>query len=265
MGVSAVIIAENEARMLPGSLASLGFADEIVVVVSAVSADRTATLARRAGARVFTRKFDTFAKQKNFGIRQATSEWILVVDADERVTPKLAKAIRTAVKTGDADGYEIPVVNFLFGKRLRHGGWNERHLRLIRRNRATYRGAVHERFSLDERRVGRLDGELWHLTHRSPADTIKKTVLYADLWAAEMIRERHPAVRTKTLLAAPVRGFRDRYFKRHGYRDGFEGALAAGFHALGLFYFYAVLWSKQRRPSLDETYRRLDRQSRRQR
>lgn len=265
MSLSAVVIAENEERMLPGALASLKFADEIIVVIDRATTDGSATVARKAGAKVFRRTFDTFAAQKNFGIRKATSDWVLILDADERVTPQLAVSIRNALSDDRFDAYRLPVANFLFGKRLRFGGWSERHLRLVRRKQASYRGAVHERFELADDRIGDVGGEIWHLSHRSPADTVKKTVLYADLWAADMLKEKHPAVQRKTLLAAPVRGFRDRYFTKRGYKDGLEGALAAGFHAFGLFYFYATLWSRQRKPSLDETYRKLDRESRKQR
>lgn len=265
MSVSAVIIAENEELMLPGCLASLGFADEIVVVVGAASSDRTATLARRAGARVFTRKFDTFAKHKSFAARQATGDWILAIDADERVSRELAAQIRRAGREETYDGYYLTIVSTLFGKALHHGGWTFSNLRLIRRQFAKYTGDVHERFSLPPDRIGRLRGELRHFSHRSPTDTLKKTALYADLWAAQMIREKHPTVRPRTLLAAPAKALWRRLVRHRGYRDGIEGVIAAGFDAFGLFYFYTTLWSQQRKPNLDETYRRLDRQFRNRR
>ncbi len=262
MSVSAVIIAENEELMLPGCLASLGFADEVVVVVGAGSTDRTAALARRAGARVFIRKFDTFAKQKGFGVRKATGDWVLAIDADERVSRDLAARIPQAIREDAADGYWLTIVSTLFGQELHHGGWTFRNLRLIRRRFATYTGDVHERFTLPKDRIGRLPGEIQHFSHRSPADTLKKTALYADLWADQMIREQHPPVRARTLLARPAKALWRRLVRHRGYRDGIAGVIAAGFDAFGLFYFYTTLWSKQRQPSLDETYRRLDRRSR---
>lgn len=259
MSVSAVIIAGNEEQMLPGCLATLGFADEIVVVVDRGSTDRTATIAQRAGARVLRRKFDTFAKQKNFGIKNAQNDWVLVVDADERITPELGTQIKRAVREDRYDGYQLTRINVLFGKELRHGGWKESLLRLIRKKSAVYRGAVHEHFDVTGLRIGRLKGEFWHLSHRNLPDTLKKTIQYGDLWAAQMVSAKHPPVRSKALLAAPAKTLWRHLGKGRGYRDGIEGTVAAGFAAFGSFYAYAALWNLQRRPSLDETYRKLDR------
>lgn len=246
--------------MLPGCLASLAFADEVIVLVDAASTDRTAAIARKAGARVFKRTFDTFAGQKNFGIKKAISEWILIVDADERVTSGLAVHIHRVLKGSDRDGYRLKIINVLFGKRLQHGDWDEKHIRLIRKRFATYRGAVHEHFNLNEEKIGKLKGEIWHLSHRSFGETLRKTVHYSDLWAAQMVKEKHPAVKSKTLLAAPAKHLWRRLVRHAGWRDGITGVVAAGFDAFGAFYAFAALWNLQRKPSLDETYRKLDRQ-----
>jgi glycosyltransferase involved in cell wall biosynthesis len=259
MNVSAVIIARNEEQMLPGAVASLAFADEVIIVVDSFSTDRTATVARKTKARVFKRKFDTFANQKNFGIRKASKPWVLILDADERVSSDLARRIRETADDSDKDAYRLKIINILFGQRLKHGNWDERHVRLIRKKRAKLVGLIHEDFQVDEARVGHLPGAIWHLSHRSLSQTVQKTVRYGDLWAARMVSEKHPRITSKALLSAPAKSLWRRLVRHAGWRDGVTGVVAAGFDAFASFYAFAALWSQQRKPSLDETYRKLER------
>jgi glycosyltransferase involved in cell wall biosynthesis len=145
--LSAIVIARNEERDLPGCLDSLrGVADEIVLVDSH-STDRTRDIAATFGARVFERDFAGFGPQKQFALEQATGEWVLNLDADERLSPELAEEIRTVVSRPDGPrGYELPFHVYFLGRRLRFGGcFREHHLRLFRRDQARYAGRdVHE-------------------------------------------------------------------------------------------------------------------------
>ena len=187
MKLSAIIIAKNEERDLPACLDSLhGLADEIVLV-DGLSTDRTREIASAAGARVSTREWDGYGPQKQFALEQAKGDWVLNVDADERVTPSLAAEIRSLL-AGEplANGYEIPFhFNFL-GRRLRFGrGAKEVHLRLFRRDQAHYPDRpVHEGIVV-KGSVGRLSGAVEHNSYRDFSEYLKKCDEYTALLSAK--------------------------------------------------------------------------------
>mgnify|MGYP002622438396 FL=1 len=162
--VSAVLITRNEEANLPACLDSLKWVDEIVVVDSA-STDRTREIARDAGANVFDHTdWPGFGPQKNRAIAQATGDWVLSIDADERVSPELAAEIRRVVATADAaNGYALPRLSSYCGRYMRHSGWWPDYVpRLFRRGRARFSDdLVHERLIV-EGPVGRLEGLLRH-------------------------------------------------------------------------------------------------------
>src|SRR3990172_7712430 len=135
--LTAIVLTRNEEKHLPDCLASLGWASERIVFDSG-STDRTLEIAQAAGARVIRREFDHYAGQREAALRAAQTEWVLFVDADERVTPELAQAIRNALPGPEA-GWWIPRHNYIFGKLTRHAGWYpDYQLRLMRRALAHY-------------------------------------------------------------------------------------------------------------------------------
>ncbi|MFH1665268.1 MAG: glycosyltransferase family 2 protein, partial [Candidatus Omnitrophota bacterium] len=145
MAISAVIIVRNEVKNIEACVASVSWADEVVVVDSG-STDATRDLAMRSGAKVFEREFDDFAAQKNFGIEKAAGEWILFIDADERVSRPLAGEILRAVAAGEHQGYYIPRTNIIFGREMKYGGHRgDKHLRLFRKDAARFEGIIHEK------------------------------------------------------------------------------------------------------------------------
>src|SRR5687768_15864459 len=145
--LSVIIIAKNEERDLPGCLDSVkGLADE-VVLVDGHSSDRTREIARAAGAKVFEKDWEGYGPQKQHALEQATGDWVLNLDADERLSPPLAEEIRNVLGgSGAANGYELPFHVYFLGRRLRFGGCaREFHVRLFRRPAASYAGkAIHE-------------------------------------------------------------------------------------------------------------------------
>ncbi len=191
MRLSAILIVRNEERDLPGCLESLrGVADEIVVVDSG-STDRTVEIARGFGARVIHRDFAGFGPQKQFALEQATGEWVINIDADERVSPALAQDIRAALSAGPAvNGYEIRFHNLFLGRRLRFGGhWSEWHLRLFRRDKAHYEGRdIHEGISVAPPR-GRLRGPILHESYTNFAEYLEKCNRYTGLIARDKYRK----------------------------------------------------------------------------
>jgi glycosyltransferase involved in cell wall biosynthesis len=240
MKLSAIIIAKNEERDLPACLDSLrGLADEIILV-DGFSTDRTREIGALAGARVLSRAWDGYGPQKQFALEQATGDWVLNVDADERVTPPLAAEIRS-ILAGDpaADGYEIPFQLFFLGRRLRFGrGAREVHLRLFRRDKARYPArSVHEGVEV-EGRVGRLAGSVEHHSYRDFSEYLKKCDEYTALLAA---KKRAAGIRFSAWMNFRLPWeFFVRYVARGGFLDG-----NAGFAYAALSAVYS--WLKQAR------------------
>src|SRR5881394_354863 len=144
--LSAIIITKDEAANIGDCLDSLAFCDERIVV-DAASSDGTMMIAKQKGARIATHGWKGFGPQKNYALSLAQGEWVLSIDADERVTPELAQAIRVAIEDANVDGYQIPRRSSFCGRMLRHSGWfPDRVLRLFRRGRGHFTDdVVHER------------------------------------------------------------------------------------------------------------------------
>jgi len=228
-GLSACIIAFNEADRIGDCLASLAFCDEIVVVDS-FSTDATVAVAEAAGARVLQRRFDGFRSQKDFCVQQAAHDWVLCLDADERVSP----ALRTAIEAARAGGFEGPPgyrfarCSEYFGRFLRHGtAYPDRVLRLFDRRHGGWRGdrEIHEAVSLDGA-AGRLPGDLLHHLYRSFLQLLDKKQKYARMMAEHEFARGRRATVGKLVLAPAWRFFRS-YVLRAGMRDGWPGLIEA--------------------------------------
>jgi glycosyltransferase involved in cell wall biosynthesis len=232
MKLSAIIIAKNEERDLPACLAGLrGLADEIVLV-DGFSTDRTREIASVAGARVSTRAWDGYGPQKRFALEQAKGEWVLNVDADERVTPPLAAEIRSLLaEDPPVNGYEIPFRLFFLGRRLRFGrGAREVHLRLFRRDKARYPDRpVHEGVEV-EGPVGRLAGVVEHHSYRDFSEYLKKCDEYTAIVAAQ---KRAAGRRFSAWMNFRLPWeFFVRYVVRGGFLDGNAGFAYAALSAV---------------------------------
>jgi (heptosyl)LPS beta-1,4-glucosyltransferase len=247
-GVSAVIITLNEEHHLGPCLDSLRWVDEIVVV-DAGSTDRTVDLARAAGARVFVRDWSGYGLQKNFGFEQALGEWLLVIDADERVSDALADEIRGRLAAGALAvhaAYDVPRQNYFFGRWLRWGGaFPDRQIRLIRRGRARYNSILlHEQLLVDGT-VGHLSGHLVHEAARTVTDRLTKLDRYADYAAIETSKRRR-RVHWWDLLLRPAVIFGKLYILKQGFRDGLAGLIYCGLASLYEFTKYAKVWERTR-------------------
>jgi glycosyltransferase involved in cell wall biosynthesis len=238
--LSAILITYNEERDLPQALASLrGLADEIVVVDSG-STDRTCELARAAGARVVFQAFAAFDAQKNFAAGQASHDWVFSLDADEAVGPEL-RASLLAWKRGEPDcaAYQVARRTNYLGKWIRYSGWYpEYHVRLYRRDRARFSGALHESVRVDGP-TGRLDGDLFHYTVRSLAEHYAKLDVYTTLAAEDLYARGRRRWRGAMYFAAPWT-FLSRLIFRLGLLDGYRGVLIAWTSAL-------YVWRKYRK------------------
>ena len=248
VGVSAVIITLNEERNLGACLDSLRWGDEIVVV-DAGSADQTAEIARAAGAKVFVRDWAGYGPQKNFGFEQAGGEWLLVVDADERVSVALAEEIQARLGDGTLAShaaYDVERRNYFFGQWLRWGGaYPDRQIRLIRRGKGWYNDLLlHERL-LVKGKVGHFSGHLVHEAARTVADRLVKLNRYSDFAALETSKKRR-GVHWWDLVVRPAVIFGKLFVLKQGFRDGFAGLVYCGLASLYEFAKYAKVWERTR-------------------
>jgi glycosyltransferase involved in cell wall biosynthesis len=245
--LSVVLITHEEADRIGSTLDSIRFADEVIVVDSS-STDGTRDRCRTWGARVIIRPFDTFAAQKQFALEQASSPWVLALDADERVSDTLAASIRAVVASdpGAVRGYAIARRNFYLGQSIRFAGWYpDRKVRLVARGFARWTGDLHERLEVDGP-IGRLEGDLLHHSYRDLADHHRRIERYATLWARQAAARGRKAMAID-LLFRPAWYFFRRYVLAMGFRDGRAGLLLCGMGAFYVFMRYAKLAELQGR------------------
>jgi glycosyltransferase involved in cell wall biosynthesis len=252
-GLSACVITRNEAGRIGDCLASLSFCDEIVVV-DAHSSDATRQIAARLGARVIERDWPGYRSQKQYATDQAAHDWVLSVDADERVTQKLRaeiEALRDRGFTG-ARGWTIPRLTEYFGRFLRHGNaWPDRHIRLYDRRAARWAGyEVHEKIEVSGP-VGALGGPLEHYAYRDLDDQLGRLDRYASLMAAQMYAAGRRCGFFPVLLNPAWRMIRGLLIKG-GLLDGWRGWL---FHIVEAGYVrrkYLRLWALSRGLRVDQ-------------
>jgi (heptosyl)LPS beta-1,4-glucosyltransferase len=241
--ITAAVIARDEERNIAACLETMCWAAERLVLDGG-SADRTIELARAAGARVEQRPFDDFARQRNAALRLASHDWVLFVDADERVTPELATEAAQTVREPAHFGYLIPRFNHIFGKVIRHTGWYpDYQMRLLDRRHARYdeEVPVHEVVQLDRGEPGRLRGHFVHYNYQTLGQFVRKQERYSDFEARQLKAEG--AVHARSLLTMPPREFARRYWQLEGYRDGGHGLLLSLLMAYFTFRRYQKCFS----------------------
>ena len=240
--VSVTIIAWNEEDRLEACLESVGWADEIIVI-DAESTDKTVQVAREFTDKIWVRPWPGFAAQKNFALELAEGEWILSLDADERVTPALRSRIDAIVRAdGPADGYAIPRRNLFWGAWVRHGGlYPDYQLRLFRRGAGCFvDSAVHESVMVAGR-VEKVAEPLLHHSYRGLDDFVTRSNRYSTLAAAELVRRGgHPTL--LGLALRPLGRFLSMYILRAGFLDGWRGFVLAVLYANYVFLRMAKAW-----------------------
>ena len=245
--LSVTIITKNEAADIEAALASVAWADEIVVVDSH-STDDTAEIARRHTDRVVVRDWPGYGAQKNYAASIAAYDWILSLDADERATPELATEIRAQLAGAPREAaFRIPRVTRHLGRWIRTTDWYpDYQLRLYDRRAAEWTGAlVHEAVAV-RGAVGQLRAELQHYAYRDIADHLETIDRYTTLAARQM----HDAGRRAGiggLIVHPPLAFLRNYVARGGCRDGAAGFIISSMNAYYVFLKFAKLWELQRR------------------
>ncbi len=246
--VTAVIITLNEAARIADAVNSVSWADEVLVVDSH-STDDTVELARRAGARVEVRDWPGYIAQKNYGASAARNDWILSLDADERVTPALAGEIQAVMAAEPpAAGYRMPRVSYYLGRWIRTTDWYpDPQLRLYDRRRGKWTGRyVHESVAVDGA-PGRLRHELQHYTYRDVSHHLKTIDRYTSLAARQMFEDGRRAGIPHVLLHPPAAFLRN-YVVRGGFRDGSVGLVVSLLNSYYVFCKFVKLWELRRSP-----------------
>lgn len=238
--VTVLIIAQNEAQLIEGAIRS-GLTIGRVLVVDGGSTDSTKEVAVKLGARVVENAYQYYAQQCNFGLSLVDTNWVFVLDADERIGATLAESVRDVEDDGRFDGFEIARVNYFLGRPIWHSGWRpDYNIRLLRTGHALYDDrAVHPRVAL-ESGCGRLVGDLHHLTYASVDQYLKKLAEYTTFEVSaragkQVVLDRRSASRSVYLKLPlkPLVRFAYMYFARAGFLDGRKGldlAVLSGFY-----------------------------------
>jgi glycosyltransferase involved in cell wall biosynthesis len=245
--VTVVIAARNEAAGITRCIDSLDWAAEIIVAENG-SSDATASMASEAGAIVIHDTSETIGAQRNGAIAQASHEWILVVDADERGTLPLRDAVNAVITQGakvSCEAYRIPRRNFFLGREMRHGGWErDRPIRLFRATLRYNDSKVHEHV-VAHGAVGVLRAQLLHYPYVSLDQYFEKFDRYSKWWAEQQY-QRGRRAGLATIVWRPPARFLKMYILQRGVLDGAHGLVLASLAAASVFAKYVRLWGLQR-------------------
>lgn len=246
MKISVVVTTWNEQNNIARSLTSVSWADELIVVDGS-STDETATIARRFTKNVYIRPNNPMLNvNKNFGFAKATGDWILSLDADEEVTPVLAREMKEKVKTKDVAGYWITRKNILFGKWITHAiWWPDPQLRLFRRGRGKFpQNHVHEYLAV-EGKTETLAEPMVHYNYTTISQFIyKMDALYTPSEVARLQASGYRVV-WYDAIRFPISDFVKLYFAQGGYKDGLHGLVLAGLQAMYALVVFAKLWEAE--------------------
>lgn len=224
--LAGIILARNESEHIEACIESLRWTDQVLVFESGNSTDNTVELAQKAGATVIQHPFEDFAKQRNVALNAVNADWVLFVDADERVPEELTAEIRDVLKNPQNLGYWIPRHNYIFGKLTRHTGWYpDYQMRLLKRDSAHYdpERRVHELVILaDDGQAGTLENPLIHYNYRDLKHFITTQRMYARL-DAQIMYDDGIRPKFRNFILQPLRQFKWRFFTLKGYRDGWHG------------------------------------------
>ncbi|QAA80768.1 glycosyltransferase family 2 protein [Aequorivita sp. H23M31] len=234
--LTVIIPTYNEETFIEGAIKSALFADEIILIDS-YSTDDTVEIAKPYVHKILHRKFDDFSNQKNFALKHATSDWVLFLDADERITHSLQKEILETIARPKHNGYKINFPHFFMNRFLYHE--SDKVLRLIKRVGATFTGDVHERLQV-EGSIGKLKNDMLHYTYRGLLNYIQKREYYAWFQAGQLM-EKGKKPTLFLLMFRPAFRFFKSYILKGGIMDGIPGLTVAAVNAYGVFERYVKL------------------------
>ena len=244
--ISAIVIAKNEEDMITDCLKSISFCDEIIVIDND-SKDKTADISKKMGAKVFKDKAEDFSDLRNLGLKKASSEWILYVDADERISPELKEEIQSKVLSGkykqDVAAFRIKRKNFYLGDY----GWPhiEKMERLFKKESLkSWIGKLHESPIVDGE-ISEFDHFLIHHTHKDLTSMVNKTIEWSKTEAELRFDKNHPKITWWRFPRVMISAFINSYIMEEGWKVGTAGLVESIYQAFSIFITYARLWEMQ--------------------
>jgi len=256
--ITAIILARNEESMIPGCIRTLGWCSEILVIDDS-STDQTAQKAESLGARVVEFSHSSFARKRNEALKHAHGDWFFYIDADERVTPTLAKEILVNIETGAAPTLRLRRENYAYGYLFTYGGWQSDFVTRIFKKTALqeWTGEIHES-PIYVGEVATLHSPLLHFTHRSTEENLHKSADWTKLEAQLLYKAGEKPVNFFTLIRKGVMEFVRRGIFQKGYRDGLAGLIEALVQGINRVIVYIQVWELQQKPTLTERYQKKD-------
>jgi glycosyltransferase involved in cell wall biosynthesis len=252
--LTVLTLVPNAGDRLPRCLESVTWADDLFCVVDTRTTDGSDEVARRYTTHVVTHEYQNAASQRNWALPQIETEWTLVLDADEWVSPELKGRIEGIMADpASRDGYDIRRLSWFFGRLIEHCGWDrDYNLRLFRTAKGRYLDRrVHSKVVV-EGSVGRIDEPMYHDTYRT-FDEYFTTFQRFTSWSAQDLFEQGKRPRLGDLTLRPMTRFVKMYVLRQGFRDGYHGAVLCGLAAFSVFMKYAKLWNLWREAEAEGT------------
>lgn len=249
--ITAILITKNEEGNIKDCLESINWVDEIILV-DAESTDKTLEIAQSYNPKTFIRKWKGYADQKEFALSKAANEWVLSIDADERVSPLLKEEIIN-LNENDADGYYIRRQNYFLKRHIKTCGWdNDYQLRLFRKSKtAVTDRLVHESFVVNGT-IKHLKNRLIHFTFTSIEKTIGKINRYSSLKAQELFKKNKKS-NSLTILSHGAAAFLRFYIVLGGFKEGVHGMIISLFNSFTTFLVYMKLWELHTEKKSTET------------
>jgi (heptosyl)LPS beta-1,4-glucosyltransferase len=248
MKISVVVNTFNEEKNLERCLRSAEPLADEVVVVDMHSTDKTNQIAKKFKAKVFLHEYTRYVETaRSFALSKATGDWILLLDADEEISPSLAQTLAKMAQTGEADWVELPRKNIIFGQWIKNSRWWPDYLpRFFKRGKVSVPVKIHAPYEKEGRGIqlpAEEENALIHHNFQSVSQFIERLNRYTDIQAEELIKEEKKFVWTD-LLIKPANEFFSRFFVGEGYKDGLHGLVLALLQSFSELVLYLKLWEK---------------------
>ena len=246
--ITAIIIAKDEEKMLAGCLKTLDWVDKILVIDNG-SLDNTAKIAKKYKARVVRlerKEKPNFSEARNKGLKEASTDWIFYIDADERATKELKTEILEVVKNPEHNAYAISRKNIIFGREFKYTGQRPDYVkRLFKKSKLkNWKGNLHEE-PVFEGELGHLESCFVHQKHESLSEMVEKTNRWSEIEAQLMFDAGHPPMNVGRFVSAMAREAWLRMIRQRAFLDGPEGVIYAIYQVFSRFTSYAKLWEMQ--------------------
>jgi len=258
MKLSIIVITKNNQSTLEACLNSAKKADEIIIVDD-FSIDQTLKIAHKFTDRIFSHKLTTFAGQRNWAATKVTGDWLIFLDADERITQKGFQEIKHLLGTTTKTAFRFKRLNYFSGKAIKHGGfWPDYQTRLFKRKSLkSIKGVTHEQYIFDGE-LGTLKEPVLHFPDRGIKLGLHKSMIWTPKEAKAFVKSNHPPITWWRLVKVMVWEFFRRYIKLSGWKDGYIGFVESLTQAINKFFIYQQVWELQNKEKIATSVKKLE-------